>query len=241
MSDIKTASFRAAGYWTVIPAAGAGRRMGVDLPKQYLQLLGRPVLQWALEPFLNDPRCRAVVLGLAPDDVHWSRLNLQHSGLRLTTGGAERADTVLAGLEFLLTDMCADMNDWVLVHDAARPCLHVDDLDALLSAASHEPVGALLATPLVDTLKQATEDLHVAGTVPRSGLWRAQTPQMFRLGLLRDALQHARAQGIAVTDEASALEALGLQPKLIAGRTDNIKITLREDLAVAQGVLAARS
>ncbi len=216
--------------------------MGGELPKQYLQLHGRTVLQWALQPFLLDPRCRALVLAIAADDAHWSRLNLQHRKLRLTTGGIERAHTVLAGLEFLLTDMRADPNDWVLVHDAARPCLHVDDLEALLKVtATDESVGALLATPLVDTLKQASDDLRVEVTVPRTGLWRAQTPQMFRLGLLRDALQRARTAGVPVTDESSAVEALGLRPRLIAGRADNIKITLPEDLPLAHSVLAARN
>lgn len=225
----------------MIPAAGAGRRMGGGLPKQYLQLHGRSVLEWALQPFLLDSRCRAVALALAIDDAYWPKLNLQHRKLRVTPGGVERADTVLAGLEFLLSDMQADANDWVLVHDAARPCLHADDLRALLNVAADEAVGALLATPLVDTLKQATDDLRVAGTVPRAGLWRAQTPQMFRLGLLRNALQRARADGVTVTDEASAVEALGLQPRLVAGRADNIKLTMPEDLALAQSVLAERN
>lgn len=236
-----TATTQAVAYWTVIPAAGAGLRMGGDLPKQYLQLHGRSVLQWALQPFLFDPRCRAVVLPIAADDAHWPRQNLQHPKLHVVTGGAQRADTVLAGLDFLLNELHADLNDWVLVHDAARPCLHMDDLEALLSATTDEPVGALLATPLVDTLKQATDDLRVVGTVPRSGLWRAQTPQIFRLGLLRDALQRARLAGQAVTDEASAVEAMGLQPRLIAGRADNLKLTLPEDLALAHSVLATRN
>jgi 2-C-methyl-D-erythritol 4-phosphate cytidylyltransferase len=136
--------------------------MGGDLPKQYLQLHGRSVLEWALQPFLLDSRCRAAIVALAPDDAHWPKLKLQHRKLLLTTGGVERADTVLAALEFLSIDLQADANDWVLVHDAARPCLHVDDLDALLNVtATDESVGALLATPLVDTLS-GTDDLRVA-------------------------------------------------------------------------------
>lgn len=235
-----TAASPAVAYWTVIPAAGTGRRMGAELPKQYLRLHGRSVLEWASGPFLLDANCRGVVLALAADDANWAQLNLQHPKLQLATGGIQRADTVLAGLNVLLNELRADANDWVLVHDAARPCLHVDDLTALLQVASDEAVGALLATPLVDTLKQADADLRVAGTVPRAGLWRAQTPQMFRTGLLRDALLRAQARGVAVTDEASAVEALGLQPRLVPGRADNIKLTLPEDLVLAHGILAAR-
>lgn len=239
MSSTTTAS-HAVPYWTVIPAAGAGRRMGAELPKQYLRIHGRTVLEWALQPFLLDAGCRGVVLALAADDAHWSQLNLQQPKVHVATGADQRADTVLAGLNVLLDELHADAHDWVLVHDAARPCLHADDLAALLRAAADEAVGALLATPVVDTLKQADDGLRVSGTVPRAGLWRAQTPQMFRIGLLRDALLRARAQGVAVTDEASAVEALGLQPRLVAGRADNLKLTLPEDLALAHSVLAAR-
>lgn len=230
-----------ASYWAVIPAAGIGKRMGNDIPKQYLSLHGRSVLEWALQPFLVDPRCRIVVVAIAADDAHWPRLALSHPKLMITQGGSERADSVLAGLNALLADVQADTNDWVLVHDAARPCLHGDDLAALLGAATaDEIVGALLATPLADTLKKADDNLRIERTVPRAGLWRALTPQMFRLGLLCEALQHARQQGVAVTDEASAVEALGLQPRLVAGRADNLKLTLPEDFALAASVLAAR-
>lgn len=228
-----------ASYWAVIPAAGAGKRMARAVPKQYLSLHGRSVLEWALQPFLADARCRGVVLVLASDDTHWPTLGLHHSKLRVAAGGAERADSVLAGLNTLLS--IAAPTEWVLVHDAARPCVHPADLDALLAVANDaEPVGALLATPVSDTLKQATADQRVAHTVPRAGLWRALTPQLFRLGQLHAALQNALANNIAITDEASAMEALGLQPRLIAGRSDNLKITLPEDLALAESVLAGR-
>jgi len=237
-----------AGYWAVIPAAGSGRRMASAVPKQYLTMHGRSVLEWSLQPFLDDVRCHAVIVAIAVDDEHWSRLNLRHHKLHVVFGGAERADSVLAGLNALLDDQAprtrrqAAMNDWVLVHDAARPCLHRDDLDSLLAAARDgETVGALLATPLADTLKQANADQRVAQTLSRADLWRALTPQMFRLGELRTALQHAAAQRVVVTDESSAMEAMGQYARLVAGRSDNLKITMPEDLLLAESILAARA
>lgn len=232
----------AAEYWAVIPAAGSGKRMANAIPKQYLSVHGRSVLEWALQPFLTDERCRRVVVAIAADDAHWPRLHLQHAKLQVVSGGAERADSVLAGLNALLTNegSAAQEQDWVLVHDAARPCLHRTDLDALLAALESEPVGALLATPLADTLKQADAEQRVEQTMPRAGLWRALTPQLFRLGPLRVALQRAAARGLNVTDESSAMEAMGMHARLIGGRSDNLKITVPEDLLLAESVLAAR-
>jgi 2-C-methyl-D-erythritol 4-phosphate cytidylyltransferase len=235
-------------YWAVVPAAGASRRMASPIPKQYLTLHGRSVLEWALLPFFADHRCRGVVVAIAADDEHWPKLFLQHAKLHVVSGGAERANSVLAGLNALrtMTDGAtqeqAQEQDWVLVHDAARPCLHRADMDALLAAAhDDEPVGALLATPLADTLKQADASQRVAHTVPRAGLWRALTPQMFRLGVLRTALQCAVSRGDSTTDESAAMEAMGLYPRLIAGRSDNLKITVPADLALAESVLASRN
>jgi 2-C-methyl-D-erythritol 4-phosphate cytidylyltransferase len=225
--------------------------MASAIPKQYLTVHGRSVLEWALLPFLTDHRCRGVVVTIAVDDEHWPRLFLHHPRLHVVPGGAERADSVLAGLQALLSnseiaaqeeaqEMAHEM-DWVLVHDAARPCLHRADLDALLAVATdNEAVGALLATPLADTVKQADAGQRVAQTVSRAGLWRALTPQMFRLGPLRTALQRAVSRGVIVTDESSAMEAMGQHAKLIAGRTDNLKITVPTDLALAESVLASR-
>jgi 2-C-methyl-D-erythritol 4-phosphate cytidylyltransferase len=233
-----------ASYWAVVPAAGAGRRMASQIPKQYLSVHGRSVLEWALLPFLGDRRCRGVVVVIAADDEHWHRLFLHHTKLHVVPGGAERADSVLAGLNALVaeTEVAAREQDWVLVHDAARPCLHPAHLDALLVAArDDEPVGAMLATPMADTLKQSDVEQRVAHTVPRAGLWRALTPQMFRLGVLRIALQHALASGNGVTDESAAMEAMGLHARLIAGRSDNLKITVPEDLVLAESVLAGRN
>lgn len=228
-------------YWAVIPAAGTGARMGSDLPKQYLSLAGKTVLEWALAPFLADARCQGVVISLADSDLHWSSLAVSRDArVHRTAGGRERVDSVLAGLK-ALRQQGAETNDWVLVHDAARPCLSAADIEQLLQVTEEESVGALLATPVADTLKRAAPDGRVLQTVPRDALWRAQTPQMFRLSLLQGALQDALAQGRTVTDEAAAVESLGLMPRLVRGHTNNLKITLPEDLALAAQILAART
>jgi 2-C-methyl-D-erythritol 4-phosphate cytidylyltransferase len=221
--------------WVVIPAAGVGRRMSAALPKQYLPLAGRTVIEWSLSPFLANDSVSGIVVGHAPGDERVGSL-LANTAARMFVGGEERADTVLRGLNAL----AANDLDWVLVHDAARPCLHFDDLSRLIAELSGDDVGGLLACPVSDTLKSADEQGQVAATVPRDRLWRALTPQMFRYGLLRRALLRAREQGNTVTDESSAVEALGFHPKLVAGRSDNIKITLPEDLAHAEHILCAR-
>jgi 2-C-methyl-D-erythritol 4-phosphate cytidylyltransferase len=231
-----------ARYWVVIPAAGAGQRMGAATAKQYLCLAGRTVIEWALAPFLQDARFSAVVVALATDDQHWRSLPVAaHSKIRITQGGAERADSVRAGLASLSNQ--ASAQDWVLVHDAARPCLELADLNKLINTltANDDEAGGLLATPLADTLKQADAEQRVVTTIPRAGLWRAQTPQMFRYDVLQRALMQAHERGVQVTDEASAVEALGYQPLLVGGRADNLKITVPEDLALAAGILAART
>lgn len=233
-------------YWLVMPAAGIGQRMQAERPKQYLPLHGKTVIEWSLQPFLQDPRCQAAMVALAPQDVWWAQLGLAaHAKVHATQGGADRAASVMAGLQALAT-LDVHANDWVLVHDSARPCITKEDVDALLAIGDAEPVGALLATPVTETIKRATEgfthdgDTRVAQTVSREHLWRAQTPQMFKLGQLQQALQQAHEQHLHITDESSAIEALGLQPRLIAGRADNLKITLPEDLALAEQILATR-
>jgi 2-C-methyl-D-erythritol 4-phosphate cytidylyltransferase/2-C-methyl-D-erythritol 2,4-cyclodiphosphate synthase len=224
----------AAAYWLVVPAAGSGRRMGAAAPKQYLPLAGATVLEHALAPFLADPRCRGIVVALAADDERWPTLAVARDArVRRVTGGAERRDSVLAGLEALIAAGGA-ADDWVLVHDAARPCLRAADLDALLAALPDAPDGALLAVPLADTLKRADEAGRSAATVDRRTLWRAMTPQAAPLALLRDAL----ARTPDVTDEASALEALGRRPRLVACATTNVKVTEPADLEFARRVLA---
>lgn len=224
-----------------MPAAGSARRMGPGTTaKQYLPLAGRTVIEWALAPFLEHGGCRGVVVVVAAGDRHWPQLPLaQHDQIMLARGGAERADSVRAGLAALSGR--AALDDWILVHDAARPCVQASDLERLLEALAQDETGGLLAAPLVDTLKRADAQGHVLETLPRTSLWRALTPQMFRYGVLERALQHAVSAGLAVTDEAQAVEALGLRPRLVAGDPDNFKITVPDDLARAERVLAARS
>ena len=175
---------------------------------------------------------------ISSNDEYWPGVALSHSKLRVTQGGRERVHSVLAGLHSLHD---AQEDDWVLVHDAARPCLHVDDIEKLLSETCNDSVGGILATPLSDTLKLADTGQRIARTIPRVDLWRALTPQMFRLGMLQAALHTAIESGSVVTDESAALEVKGLQPKLVAGRSDNLKITVPEDLPLAASVLMART
>lgn len=217
-------------FWVVIPAAGIGSRMRADRPKQYLQLAGRAILEHTLDCFLDHPRLRGLVLSLAADDPWWQALPCA-SDLRIqrAEGGTERADSVLSGLLRLL-ELGAQADDWVLVHDAARPNLARSDLDRLLAELADDPVGGLLAVPARDTLKRAGADGRVVETVDRSLIWQAYTPQMFRFAALHRALADALVAGVTITDEASALEWAGQAPKLVEGRADNLKITRPEDL-----------
>ena len=217
-------------FWVVIPAAGIGSRMRADRPKQYLALAGRTILEHTLHCFLDHPQGCGLVLSLAADDPWWPALPCAvDPRIQRAEGGAERADSVLAGL-LQLIELGAQPDDWVLVHDAARPNLSRSDLDLLLQELADDPVGGLLAVPARDTLKRAGADGRVAETVDRSLIWQAYTPQMFRLAALHRALADALVADVAVTDEASALEWAGLAPKLVEGRADNLKITRPEDL-----------
>ncbi len=223
-------------YWLVMPAAGAGRRLGEPTPKQYIELHGRAVIEWALAPYVRDPRCAGMVVALAPQDPYWPRLASRGlAAVRTVAGGSERAQSVAHALA-ALEPGAADA-DWVLVHDAARPCLAAADLDRLLGACAEHPVGGLLAVPLADTLKRAAPDGAVERTVERAGLWRAMTPQMFRYRALSLALREALAAGRLPTDEAQALEWTGARPLLVAGAASNIKITTAEDLRLATALL----
>lgn len=228
-------------FWVVIPAAGSARRMGGAVPKQYLQLARSTVIEHSIAPFLTRPNCSGVVVVLAPGDHRFRELAVaKHPKvMAIDGGGAERADSVRAGLDALAPH--ATGSDWVLVHDAARPCLTSLDLSALLEQLFDDDVGGLLAAPLVDTLKRADEQGRVSATVDRTGLWRALTPQMFRFDVLRRALDAARERGMTGTDDAQAVESLGLKPKLVAGSSLNIKITLADDLERAERILAGRS
>ena len=224
--------------WAVVPAAGVGARMGAGKPKQYLQLAGRAVLAHALAPLLAEPRIEAVVLVVAPGDETWRGIVGDHPKLLVAPGGEERCHSVLSGLR-RLGDRAAP-GDWVVVHDAARPCLTGVDLGRLLDAVGEDPVGGLLAVPVSDTLKEGDADGRAGATVPRDGLWRALTPQVFRYRVLLDALEAALEAGRLVTDEAGAVEALGLRPRLVPGSAANIKITGPEDLDLAAAILEAR-
>ncbi len=216
-------------FWVVIPAAGIGSRMRADRPKQYLQLAGRTILEHTLDCFLDHPRLKGLVLSLAADDPFWPALPCATDPrIQRVEGGAERADSVLAGL-LRLVELGAQEGDWVLVHDAARLNLARSDLDRLLAELADDPVGGLLAVPARDTLKRIGADGRVAETVDRSLIWQAYTPQMFRFAALHRALADALVAGVAVTDEASALEWAGQAPKLVEGRADNLKITRPED------------
>jgi len=225
--------------WAIVPAAGSGSRMQADRPKQYLELLGRPLLLHTLDRIVSYPHLQGVMLGLAPDDQQWTGLEYKHPGrLEVYVGGSERARTVHLGLQALARH--ADPEDWVLVHDAARPCLRHADLDALLAVCQTHDDGALLAVPLSDTLKRSDPNGQVRETIPRAGLWRALTPQVFRVGALMVALDHALQQGLEITDEASAMELSGARPRLVHGSSDNIKVTVPEDLTLAALILQSQ-
>lgn len=216
----------------LIPAAGSGSRMGAQLPKQYLPLLGKPLIHHTLSLFCAHPAIAQVIVVLSPDDTCWT--DTGDGKVRvLRCGGETRAATVLNGLEAMADEVAT--GDWVLVHDAARPCLSRELLDRMLDELADDPVGGLLAVPVADTLKRADNDGRVARTEPREGLWRAQTPQMFRYGLLRQALQSMGTD--TPTDEAQAVESLGLAPRLIAGDGHNLKVTYPEDLVMAELIL----
>jgi 2-C-methyl-D-erythritol 4-phosphate cytidylyltransferase len=226
--------------WAIVPAAGQGSRFGSATPKQYTALLGRPVLSWTLQSLLAEDSLAGVVVALADaTDERWTALpESRDPRVRTCPGGARRELSVARALAALAGD-AAD-TDWVLVHDAARPCLRHDDLQALFSELRDETVGGLLAIPVSDTLKRADGRNEVAETVPRETLWRALTPQMFRYGLLQRALTLSVERGRVVTDEASAIEGLGLRPRLVRGHADNIKVTNPEDAALAAAILHAR-
>ncbi len=227
-------------YWLVMPAAGVGRRFGAEAPKQYAPLEGRTVIEWALAPFLGDVRCARIVVALAPGDEHWGRLPLRLRAAT-ATGGTQRCDSVRNALTALAGE--AQPLDWVLVHDAARPCLESADLERLLRHLGAHPVGGLLGVRVTDTLKRgegAGVEATLLGTEERAGLWRALTPQMFRYGALCAALDAARAAGRTPSDEAQALEWHGARPLLIEGAASNLKVTTAADLLLASAILRSR-
>jgi 2-C-methyl-D-erythritol 4-phosphate cytidylyltransferase len=229
--------------FAVIPAAGTGSRFGGDTPKQYLLLDGMPLIRHTLQALLADSRVEQVVVVLAPEDSVWSDSCLPPAGagrIRIVRqGGATRADSVTNGIKWLIKTVNVDNEDWVLVHDAARPCLAPTQLTGLIDHLIDDPVGGLLAIPVADTLKRADAASRVDATIERAGLWQAQTPQMFRIGQLHEAL--TSADRATTTDEASAIEGLGLKPRLVQGSLSNLKVTYPEDLALAGMILAAHA
>lgn len=228
-------SSQSPAYWIIVPAAGVGARMGASCPKQYLPLIGKTVIEHTLERLLALPNIAGIYLVLGVDDNYWNDLSLaQNNRIHRVAGGAERCDSVLNALQ-QLQDI-ASPNDWVLVHDAARPCIHAQSILQLIEQVKNHPVGGILGVPVSDTLKQVNNSI-IDSTADRRLLWQAQTPQMFRLGLLRDCLQRGLAEGKLITDESSALESYGYQPLMVQGRSDNIKITRPEDLAIAAMLL----
>lgn len=222
-------------YWVIVPAAGIGARMGAACPKQYLSLAGKTVLENTLERLLALPGLAGILLVLSADDQYWDTLPLaQNSMIHKVIGGAERCNSVLNALDVLSNK--ALPNDWVLVHDAARPCVSLANVIELIAVVNGHSVGGILGVPVSDTLKQV-ENKNIQFTADRSLLWHAQTPQIFRMELLQVCLRRALSEGKVVTDESSALEAYGYQPLIVQGRSDNIKITRPEDLAIAAMVI----
>lgn len=225
--------------WAVVPAAGSGRRMGHATPKQYLPLAGKTVIEHTLCVLDQHPAVSGIVLVLAPGDRHWPTLAFEGRVPLVTVdGGEERSESVLRGL-WRLRELTGPRS-WTLVHDAARPCLRTKDLDALVTALSDHPVGGLLGVPLTDTLKRLDAQGDVIETLQRSGVWRALTPQMFRLDELTAAMEQAAERRIEVTDEASAMELAGYVPHMVEGSADNIKVTTLRDLALAERLLNPR-
>lgn len=233
-------------YWAVVPAAGVGSRMGSQTPKQYLELLGKPVIQHTLERLLAHKKISGVIVALSKADAYWADIGLNTSKPVIRVdGGTERCHSVLNALYELLKlsangQASVNVDDWVLVHDAARPCLRAEDIDGLISAIEQRAVGGILALPVRDTMKRQAADGTIAETVERRGLWHALTPQMFPLEKLRFAIEQSLNDGFLITDEASAMEHSGEKPLLVQGHEDNIKITRPADLGLAKMFLKAQ-
>ena len=225
-------------HYAIVPAAGSGARFGSEVPKQYLDLTGHPLIHHALAALCHFSRIDGVWVVLSPDDEWWSAYDWTNLGPKLHVvfcGGSTRAESVANGLAAAAGALSE--NDWVLVHDAARPCLSQEMLAALCDELAGDPVGGLLAVPVADTLKRADSEQRVDATEPRDGLWQAQTPQMFRSSVLRKAL----VENFGVTDEASAIEAIGLKPRLVRSDSTNLKVTYPADLRLAALILQKES
>jgi 2-C-methyl-D-erythritol 4-phosphate cytidylyltransferase len=222
-------------HFAIIPAAGSGRRMGAAIPKQYLMVQGKTILEYSIQALLNISFIKQIVVVLAPNDGYWKKLPaslIQHPRILTAVGGNERQESVLNGLMTLRSALGSD--DWILVHDAARPCLVQCDVFQLAEKLAQHPIGGLLGAPVRDTLKRCSPEGAVQETVSRQNLWHALTPQMFRYRVLLDALHSALSKQQTVTDEASAIELVGRTPLMVPGRADNIKVTMPEDLLLVE-------
>lgn len=227
-------------FWAIVPAAGIGARMNSDIPKQYLPLLGRTVLEHTLERLVNIDLIEGVVVCLSCQDMHWASLAIsRHEKIVTVNGGAERMHSVYKALHFLQKEQGLQQ-EFVLVHDAVRPCVKSEDIEKLILAVVDDEVGGILATPAVDTLKRVDENNRVIETLPRESCWRAQTPQMFRLALLCKSIELLLNRNRLASDEAAAIEASGLQPLIVEGSQENIKLTLPTDLALMETLLAGQ-
>ena len=223
------------GIVAVVPAAGVGSRMKADRPKQYLTIHAITILEHTVNKLLSHPQVSKVVVAVSESDPYFPELSLsQHPDVVRVKGGNERADSVLSALNYIQE---SDLGEWVMVHDAARPCIQQDDIDKLIEVSLSHPVGGILAAPVRDTMKRGV-DGQIEHTVERANLWHALTPQMFRTLPLQQALTEALEQGVSITDEASAFEWKGASPALVAGRSDNFKVTQPEDLALAEFYLS---
>lgn len=221
-------------YWAVVPAAGVGKRMGASIPKQYLSLCGEAVIAHTLRKLAAIDEIEGIVLSLASDDGWWPELDLDLAKpLVVVEGGEERVHSVYNAVSYFERNETAIPN-WFLVHDAARPCVRLDDIRKLIDTVQAHPCGGILAARVRDTMKRSSGNGGITETVNRSNLWHALTPQLFRSEILREALKAAMDYPKAITDEASAVETLGLSPQLVEGHMDNIKITQPEDLRLAE-------
>ena len=226
--------------WAILPAAGIGRRMGSTIPKQYLSIDGNPLLLHALRRLSAVSRIKKIVVVIHPEDSHWAKLHesiAEEFKSRIITvrGGDERYQSVLNGI-VALTEL-ADKDDWVLVHDAVRPCVHTSDIENLIQKVSLHPIGGLLGYPVENTLKRIDKERGVIETVDRGSYWNAFTPQMFRFAQLKKSIESVVASSEQVTDEAAAMELAGFKPIMVAGSKDNIKITHETDLVLASYIL----
>ena len=226
--------------WAVIPAAGIGQRMQSDIPKQYLPLAGSTVIENTIHRLLSATKVEGLAISLRHDDPYWESVKIDSTKPVIRAeGGAERCDSVLNAMKSLAEhDNFNIDDDWVLVHDAVRPCVRLDDIDELIMQATASESGGLLALPVRDTMKRADDAQSVQLTVDREGLWHALTPQLFPFRALQEALIKAMQEGVAVTDESSAMEKAGYAPKLVEGHEDNIKITRPNDLRLAELFIA---